>query len=704
MSKNILAVPGLSLIELLRRRAAEAPGRTAFTFLDAGGAETEALTWAGLDARARAVAACLQETGAVGERALLLHPPGLGFIASFLGCLYAGAVAVPAYPPGRNRPPARLRSIAADARARFVLAPAALASSSGALTEKVPELRETCWIATDELDPGLAGVWRETVLTPEDPAFLQYTSGSTSEPKGVVVTHGNLLHNEGAIHGAFGMSESSVVVGWLPLYHDMGLIGNVLQPLYAGARAVLMSPLTFLQRPASWLEAISRYRATTSGGPNFGYDLCVRKVGEEEKAGLDLSTWAVAFNGAEPVRAGTMERFAAAFASCGFRREAFFPCYGLAEATLFVSGGALADASSGPVGCGRVAVGQAVTIVDPEACTPCAPGQEGEIWVAGPSVAAGYWGRPEETARTFGARLATGEGPFLRTGDLGFLVEGELVVTGRLNDLIILRGRNHYPQDLEWTAEASHPTVRPGCAAAFSVDREGEERLVLLCEVERSAAHPGEIAEAVRRAVAEEHEVAVEEVVLLRHGTILKTSSGKIRRAACRAAWLAGELAVVARSGAVQEKEDPGDLREEVAHVLRREAGGIDPDVPLLALGLDSLAAAELRSAVEGRFGVSVPLTALLEGMSLRGLEAAVRSAAPVEVLPSLPRGLDVPGEHPLSEGQRALWFLDRLNPAAAACNLAGVARVLEGIDVEALRRALILLAERHPALRTTFA
>ena len=692
---------GFSLLERLRRRAAEEPGRTAFTFLDGDGAEAEALTWAGLDARARAVAAALQEAGAAGERALLLHPPGLGFVASFLGCLYAGTVAVPAYPPGRNRPPARLRSIAADARARVVLAPSSLASES--LGAKVPELGGAVWIATDALPPGIAEAWCETSPAPDDPAFLQYTSGSTSDPKGVVVTHGNLLHNEEAIRGAFGMSESSVVVGWLPLYHDMGLIGNVLQPLHAGAQAVLMAPLSFLQRPALWLETISRYRATTSGGPNFAYDLCARKVGEEEKAGLDLSSWAVAFNGAEPVRARTMERFAAAFAPCRFRREAFFPCYGLAEATLFVSGGALAAAPRDPVGCGRTAAEQTVAIVDPEACKPCAPGREGEIWVAGPSVAAGYWGRPEETERTFGARLASGEGPFLRTGDLGLLADGELFVTGRRKDLIILRGRNHYPQDLEWTAEASHPALRPGCAAAFSVDREGEERLVLLCEVERSAADPAGVAEAVRRAVAEEHEVAVEEVVLLRAGTILKTSSGKIRRAACRAAYVAGELAVVARSGMVREKEDPGDLREEVARVLRRAAGGIDPDVPLTSLGLDSLAAAELRSAVEGRLGVAVSLPALLEGMSLRGLEAEVRTAAPSEVPSSLPAGLDAPGEHPLSEGQRALWFLDRLNPAAAACNLAGAARVREGIDRDALRRALTLLAERHPALRTTF-
>src|SRR5215203_1436512 len=690
----------MTLVEVLRRRAAMEPERMVFTFLDADGAEVEVLTWAGLDEQARAVAAALQEAGVAGERALLLHPPGLGFITSFLGCLYAGTVAVPAYPPGRNRPQVRLRSIATDARPRVVLAPSSI---------RVPGLEECRWIATDGLDAGLAEAWRETSPAPDAPAFLQYTSGSTSDPKGVVVTHANLLHNQEAIRRAFGQTAASVVVGWLPLYHDMGLIGNVLQPLYAGARAVLMAPLSFLQRPASWLEMISRYRATTSGGPDFAYGLCAGKVSEAEKAGLDLSSWAVAFNGAEPVRAGTIERFAAAFARCGFRREAFYPCYGLAEATLFVTGGAPEAApviEAARVGCGRAALGQTVRIVDPESHAPCPPGIEGEIWVAGPSVAAGYWDRPEETARTFGARLADGEGPFLRTGDLGFLSGGELFVTGRLKDLIILRGRNHYPQDLEWTAEASHPALRPGCGAAFSVETDGEERLVMLQEVERSAPDPVDIAEAVRRAVAEAHEVAVAEVVLLRSGSILKTSSGKIRRGACRASYLAGEMAVVARTGAIAPPEKgrphragPTDvLAAEVARVLRRE--NVDPEAPLTSLGLDSLAATELKSTVEARTGVEIPLAFLLEGASLRALSEAIGVRWSEPALNAEP---DAPGEHPLSEGQRALWFLDRLNPPASALHLAGAARVDGGLDAEALRGALVSLAGRHPALRTTF-
>jgi len=376
-----------------------------------------------------------------------------------------------------------------------------------------------------------------------------------------MVSHGNLLHNEEMIRRAFGQSADSVIVGWLPLYHDMGLIGNVLQPLYLGARCVLQAPATFLQRPLSWLAAISRYRATTSGAPNFAYDLCVRKIGEEQRAGLDLASWEVAFNGAEPVRPDTLDRFAAAFAPQGFRRNAFYPCYGLAEATLFVSGGGkgappvvVAEGARGLVGCGRPWMDQRLAVVDPESGRLASDGQEGELWISGPSVAQGYWRQPEATERDFRARLAgdltdTGEGLFLRTGDLGFLRGGELFVTGRIKDLIIIRGRNLYPQDVERTAEESHAALRPGCGAAFAVEGDGEERLVVVQELDpHRRDEAGAALEALRRAVAEEHEVMLHQAVLVRAGTIPKTSSGKIQRHAARAAFLAGTLAVEASS------------------------------------------------------------------------------------------------------------------------------------------------------------
>lgn len=727
------------LIEILKARSAEQPGRRAFLFLDSHGHEAAELCFGELDRRARSVAAALEARGARGERALLLFPPGLDFVAAFLGCLYAGAVAVPAYPPRPRRSQPRLQAIVRDSRARFVLAPSAIADNAGPLTAGTPELAGSVWLRIEDVSSGAEG-WEGPGPAPDAPAFLQYTSGSTSDPRGVVVTHANLAHNEEAIRLGFGQTEDSVVVGWLPLYHDMGLIGNVLQPLYTGATAVLLSPLAFLQRPRLWLETIDRYRGTTSGGPNFAYDLCVRKIGEAEREGLDLSSWRVAFNGAEPVHAETLEQFSSAFAPCGFRREAFFPCYGLAEATLFVSGGdpaglpvvrafdgegltghdavetAPGEAGARPLaGCGRPSPGQRIAVVDPASIALCPPGRIGEIWISGPSVAAGYWGRPEDSERLFRARTAEGDGPFLRTGDLGFLaVDGELFVTGRQKDLIILRGRNYYPQDVERTAARVDPALRPDSGAAFSIERDGAERLVVAHEVERGRADASDLealAEAVRRAVADEHEVAVEEVVLLRSGTLPKTTSGKVRRQACRAEYLAGTLTVVGRSrllSGAEEREETVDrfgwVAAEAARVLRLDPGRLAPDRPLTELGLDSLAAVELKAGVEERTGVSLSLAWLLSGVSLASVveEVLAGGAASRPAEPAVEIGEPL-GDHPLSAGQEALWYSDRLAPEAAAYNVAAAVRVEGELDPQALGRALQALSDRHPALRTTF-
>ena len=362
------------------------------------------------------------------------------------------------------------------------------------------------------------------------------SSAIESRPKGVMVSHRNLLHNQQLIQQAMQHTEKTIFVGWLPLFHDMGLIGNMLQPLYLGIPCILMSPVAFLQSPVRWLQAISRYKATTSGGPNFAYDLCVSKITPTQRATLDLSSWEVAFNGAEPVRAETLERFSATFSQCGFRASAFYPCYGMAETTLIVSGGRVrvppviqtvekqaleqnrvvqadgandADWTRTVVGCGQTLLDQQIVIVHPENLSKCLPNQVGEIWVSGSSVAQGYWRRPEETEYTFGAYVAnTGEGLFLRTGDLGFLVNGELFVTGRLKDLIIIRGRNHYPQDIELTVEKSHPVLRPNSGAAFTVEIEGEERLAIAQEVERRYLRTldvDEVAFAIRQTVVENH-------------------------------------------------------------------------------------------------------------------------------------------------------------------------------------------------------
>ncbi|HYH47875.1 MAG TPA: fatty acyl-AMP ligase [Thermoanaerobaculia bacterium] len=567
-----------SWIQVLRHRASSEPDRRAYLFLADGEREADLRTYASLERRALALAAALQHRELVGKRALLLLPPGLEFVDAFLGCLCAGVVAVPAYPPtstrANDRTLGRLQSIVADARPAAVLTTSQL---HGQIAPLAASLGAAC-LAVEEVVDDLADFWVDPGVGPDTLAFLQYTSGSTAEPKGVMISHGNLLANEAMIQAAFAQTSDSVIVGWLPLYHDMGLIGTVLQPLFVGAPCILMSPIAFLQRPRRWLDAITRYRATTSGGPNFAYDLCERKIGPDERASLDLSTWQVAFNGAEPVRADTLERFARAFAPCGFQQKAFYPCYGLAEATLFVAGGgsgnepvladldaealaagrvvppptADADGAAGRVrrlvGCGHAWLESEVLVVDPERGTEVPADQVGEIWIAGPHVAQGYWGHREDSVRDFGARLAGpdgGRGPFLRTGDLGFRRDGELFITGRIKDLIILRGRNLYPQDLELSAERSHAALRAGCSAAFSVEREGEERLILVAEVDRDT--PAEdlesIAMAVRVAVTRDHEARAEDVVLTPPGSVPKTSSGKVRRHATRNAFLAGEIA-----------------------------------------------------------------------------------------------------------------------------------------------------------------
>ena len=721
------------------------------------------MTYGELERRSRALAAKLQSLGLEKERALLLFPPGLDFVTGFFGCLCAGTIAVPAYPPHARRIHSRLVSIFRDSRPKAVVTTSEIRTKSLSMVAQMAELGQVEWIAVDELEDGLADAWKPPILDGESLAFLQYTSGSTSSPKGVMVSHGNLLHNERMIAEAFDQTEASVVAGWLPLYHDMGLIGNVLQPLYLGAPSILMSPVAFLQNPLRWLAAISHYRATTSGGPNFAYELCVRKITDEQKAQLDLSSWRVAFNGAEPVRPETLDRFAAAFASCGFRREAFYPCYGLAEATLFAAGGHLgalpavrafapagleqglaeaAAAGRALVGCGGTWLDQRIAVVNLETSRCCTPGQVGEIWIAGPSVAQGYWNRPEATERDFRARLADepAAGPFLRTGDLGFAdVDGELFVTGRLKDLIILRGRNHYPQDVERTAESAHPALRPGYGAAFSVELDGDERLIIVQELERRAgeASPQEVAREIRSAVAQEHGVQVYEVVLLRMGTIPKTSSGKIQRHACRAAYLTGDLAVVARSALADDEAmleaaaewngaeptraallalEPAEraavlvswLRHQAARALRAASATVDPERPLTAIGLDSLAAVELEQEVGHRLGVAVPLGQLLDGWTLHRLAEHILAdlvSAPQgsAVDGPVPRAVTAGEDFPLSYGQKALWFLQRTAPESAAYHVTAAVRVRGALDAAALRRAFQALADRHPALRTTF-
>ncbi|HET9917909.1 MAG TPA: fatty acyl-AMP ligase [Candidatus Binatia bacterium] len=585
-------IESTTLIELLRRRALRQPDHRAYTYLLDGEIEAGHLTYAALDGQARAIAALLQSYGARGERALLLYPTGLEFVAAFFGCLYAGVIAVPLPPPNPAQPQRtlpRLLAITNDAGPSLALTTSSIAAKMDRLFVRAPELQALRWLVTDNATSSPADEWREPAASSATLALLQYTSGSTAVPKGVMVSHGNLLHNSAYLTQALELTPDSVSVTWLPAFHDMGLSNGIIQPLYTGGRCFLMPPQAFLQWPVRWLQAISRYHATVSGGPNFAYEMCVRRITPEQRKTLDLSSWVAAYNGAEPIRAETLKRFAECFAPYGFRPNFSYPCYGLAESTLIVSGGLLRDepklcttrAASLEknrvvedleqnrnartfVGCGRAQLNTRIVIADPESLTQCARDEVGEIWVSSPSVAQGYWNRPEETERSFLAYLAdSGDGPFLRTGDLGFLKDGELFVTGRLKDLIIIGGRNLYPHDIELTVEQSHPAIRLGCCAAFSVDVAGEERLIVAAEVERryqpAARDPQDgaarsdpkvrplldveaLVRCIRRAVAEEHDVRVYKVVLLRAGRIPKTPSGKVQRRACQASFLDGTL------------------------------------------------------------------------------------------------------------------------------------------------------------------
>jgi len=580
-----------TLVEVLRWRALQQPEQRTHTYLIDGEAEGDHLTHATLDCQARGIGALLASYRAAGERALLLYPAGLEFISAFFGCLYAGVIAVPLPAPNLTHPQRtipRLRAIINDAQPSVVLTTSAILADTGDLFAQAPELQNIRWVPTDMVAGDLAEEWQDPGVTGNTLALLQYTSGSTAEPKGVMISHGNLIHNSVYISRLFALNPNGVTVTWLPAFHDMGLTNGIIQPVYKGRPCYLMPAVSFLMRPVRWLEAISRFKATISGGPNFAYELCTRRVTPEQRETLDLTSWDVAYNGAEPVRADTMRRFAATFASCGLRPGTLHPCYGLAEATLLVSGGSLRDGIVRTiqvpalernhvvdardqdrnvrtlVSSGHALPDTKIVIADPESLTACAPDQVGEIWVSGPSVSQGYWNRPEETERACHACLKeTGEGPFLRTGDLGFIQDGELFVTGRLKDLIILSGRKLYPQDIELTAEQSHPALRPACCAVFAVDGPDEERLVIVAEVEphyrpasrtspgreASAHSPGRlpldveaVVRAIRGAVAEQHDARAHTVVLLRAGRIPKTTSGKVQRHACKAGFLEGTL------------------------------------------------------------------------------------------------------------------------------------------------------------------
>lgn len=628
----------------------------------------------------------LVSQGMRGERVLLLYPPGLDFVSGFMGCLYAGATAIPAYPPRRNRYMSRIDAISDDAQAKAALTVADVADRVQGMLKEAPSLQSAKWIATDQISDTEAEAWEPPRFENSSLAVLQYTSGSTGNPKGVMLSHSNMIHNCQLIVDSFEADSETVGLSWLPTYHDMGLVGGVLMPLFIGRPNVLMSPMSFLQKPVRWLRGITKYDVTISGGPNFAYDLCVDKITDDELDGLDLQSWLVAFNGAEPIRSTTLRAFIERFTPVGFRGEACYPCYGMAETTLIVTGSHRKDppiirAFDGDaldehrvvpaavneagarelVGCGHVLPEEEVIIVDPESRKPLPEHQVGEIWVRSQSVGQGYWDKPDITNETFRATTSRGESGYLRTGDLGFMDHGELFVTGRLKDLIIVRGVNRYPQDIEQTVERTDPRLQAGAAAAFAVDLNGRECLIVMTEVERTRHKDwSKVIQAIRSNVTREHELPPDVIALVRFGSMPKTSSGKIQRHACRAAFLEDSLPVIARwtawsggeegadleavviestaatttSRALQRENLREELNEHVAEVVmhhvrevaKERAKDMTIDSNIVEMGLDSLERLQIAHALEEAFGGRFPEDVLSEIETCRAVTMAVQT------------------------------------------------------------------------------
>ncbi|MBN8524723.1 MAG: fatty acyl-AMP ligase [Planctomycetes bacterium] len=549
----IMTGPG-TLAHHLHRNADGMPDKVAFTFLADGEDIESELTFGELRDRAQIIARQLIRLGLTGEAVVLFHPPGREFIVAFCACLMAGVVAVPLQPPTTRRLLERARAVFDDCSASAVLTTAAGVAG----VESLVAARGLHLIATDA--PMAAGEddSRPVVIQPTAAAVLQYTSGSTGSPKGVVITHGNLVSNSALIGEAFATRPTDVGVNWLPLLHDMGLIGNVVHVIHQGITCVHMSPQAMIRKPVRWLRAIARFRATISGGPDFAWRLLTERIAAEDLAGLDLSRWRVAFSGAEQVRPSTLERVAGLLAPAGFAREALLPCYGMAEATLIVSGGPPGGATrlSRPdggdpdamaqVACGQPLPAGSVAIVDPVAHSRRPDGQVGEVWVSGAHVAAGYWGRDEQSELTFRAHLPCDPRHWLRTGDLGYLRDGQLYISGRLKDLLIVNGRKHHPEDLEATVQTTVPGCAAGIAAAFQAEADGQAHLVIAVEMaerhEDRTAHTRLIDE-IRAAVWSHHEVVVDAVAVVRLGRLPRTTSGKVRRGETRDLWAAGGLA-----------------------------------------------------------------------------------------------------------------------------------------------------------------
>ncbi|MEX5552751.1 non-ribosomal peptide synthetase [Pseudomonas pergaminensis] len=715
-----------TLVQSLQRRAAQTPDQVALRFLAESAEHSVVLSYRDLDQRARTIAAALQANAELGDRAVLLFPSGPDYVAAFFGCLYAGVIAVPAYPPEstRRHHQERLLSIISDAEPRLLLTIASLADGLSQLDNAPPVL------SVDSLES--AGNWIAPDLHPDDIAFLQYTSGSTALPKGVQVSHGNLVANEVLIRRGFGidLNPDDVIVSWLPLYHDMGLIGGLLQPIFSGVPCVLMSPAYFLGRPLRWLEAISAYGGTISGGPDFAYRLCSERVSDSALERLDLSRWRVAYSGSEPIRLDTLERFAEKFATCGFTPNNFFASYGLAEATLFVAGGtrgqgipalrideqALAANRAEPgqgsaiMSCGTSQPEHAVLIADPQTLTELPDNRVGELWASGPSIAHGYWRNPEATAKTFVQHAGR---TWLRTGDLGFIRDGEVYITGRLKDLLIVRGHNLYPQDIEQTIEREVEVVRKGRVAAFAVSDKGLEGIGIAAEISRSVQKilpPEALIKAIRQAVAEAYQEAPSVVVLLNPSALPKTSSGKVQRAACALRHKDGSLDSYAQFPDLQAQVSDGALESELHNQIaaiwceQLNIASVAADDHFFLLGGNSITATQVVARLRETLGLELNLRMLFEAPTLEGFAANVAQLQQDGgVAQGVIHSLSRQDELPQSLAQNRLWITWQLDPHSSAYTIPGALRLRGELDEDAVRASFQQLIQRHEALRTRF-
>jgi acyl-CoA synthetase (AMP-forming)/AMP-acid ligase II len=659
-----------TLPEVLRARADESPGKTAYIFLRDGESDEEKITYGELCQESNEIANILTNLNLKGDRALMLYPPGLSFIKALFGCFYAGVIAVPAYPPRKNRSLDRIKTLVADSGPKIVLTTHDIYRTFERSFSDVEELKGLTWIPTDAPNLPSSPPPRFPASMPpcpyaplpSDTALLQYTSGSTGQPKGVMVTHQNLMRNLEFLRQAFELGPETIAVHWLPVFHDMGLVFGVMEPIYCGYLGILMPPVSFIQKPIRWLKAISTYHATLGGAPNFAYDLCVSGIPENDCRDLDLSKLKTLYNGAEPVRKKTLDTFTEKFRRYGFKPEKFYPTYGMAEATLILSGGMVSEKpvilyvdkaeieknsikitdENDPNAYSLVSVGQPridtkIITVDPVTFEPCYEDKIGEIWVSGSIVTKGYWNNIKATSLIFGAfTRGNQEGPYLRTGDLGFFHKGELYISGRLKDLIIIHGRNYYPQDIEFIAEKCHPALRPNASAAFSINVDDKEKLVIVSEVERTALRDinvEEICNAVRQKINEEMELVVYAVRLIRTASIPITSSGKIRRRACRDGFLENTLETVGDSilneMTLQEKKQGYTVDLASIQVwlmawihtkLKVAIERIDPGKPITSYGLTSIKAVQLQQEFLTKYGVNFPPYMFFERISLKEL------------------------------------------------------------------------------------